>query len=258
MAICKLCLKDKKLIKKSHIIPEFMYQGLFDNNHKMFVFKPAERARGEGYIRRASSGEYEGGLLCQSCDNDLLGVHETYASKAIYGGRLPLYECPDFKKYVNVHGLEFSCVSNISYKKIKLFFLSILWRASISTRPLFDEIKIDEHEEVLRKMILNGDPGAVDDYPIFFATMVNDKNAPKDLVAQPQLRITKSGHTSFIFIIGGMIYLFYINANGIKMPDMILTETIKPSNEMNIYHVAPGEGWALIKKFYGLYNSANK
>lgn len=258
MTKCKLCLKDKELIKKSHIIPEFMYQGLFDEKHKVIVFNPLELARGEGYYKKPSSGEYEGGLLCADCDNKLLGAYEDYASKAIYGGLLPAFECPIFKNYKNQDGLEFASGSNISYKKIKIFLLSILWRASISSRPLFSEIALEEHEEIIRKMILNGNPGAVDDYPIFFATFVRDKNGPKNLIAQPQKRDTKSGHTSFIFIIGGMIYFFYINSKEYKIPNMILTETIKPSNEMNIYHVPYGKAWDLILGFYGLKNNPNQ
>jgi len=35
MSICKLCLKKKDLIKKSHIIPGFMYQYLYDAKHRI-------------------------------------------------------------------------------------------------------------------------------------------------------------------------------------------------------------------------------
>ena len=37
MGICRLCLEEQALIKKSHIIPEFMYQDLFDENHKFIM-----------------------------------------------------------------------------------------------------------------------------------------------------------------------------------------------------------------------------
>lgn len=229
-----------------------MYQDLFDENHKMIAFTPAERARGEGYSKYPSSGEYEGGLLCEDCDNGIIGEYETYASKALYGGLLPGHECPVFKNCKTQEDLCFINLSNINYKKIKLFYLSILWRSSISTRPFFNEIKLDNNEnEALRKMILNGDPGAVDDFPIFFMTLITDKQAPKDFIAQPQKRIT-SGHSTYVFIIAGMFYFFYINSKDLEMPKAIVSETIKPTNEMNVYHVPDGKGLELIFKFYGL------
>lgn len=38
MGSCKLCLEEKILLKKSHIIPEFMYKDLYDENHKLISF----------------------------------------------------------------------------------------------------------------------------------------------------------------------------------------------------------------------------
>lgn len=254
MAKCKLCLEEKQLIKKSHIIPEFMYQDLYDDKHKMIVFTPAEMARGEGFVKNPSLGEYESGLLCIDCESKVLSKYESYASKALYGGMLASNECPVFQNYINPDGLKYSSGTNISYSKIKIFFLSILWRASISSRPLFSEINLGEHEEILRKMILNGEPKEIDDYPIFFSAFVNDKNAPRNLIAQPQIRETETGHTSFIFIIGGMIYFFYLNSKELKIPKTVLASTIKPSNEMIIYHVPQGKSWDLLLGFYGLKN----
>ena len=32
---CRLCLEDKNLLKKSHIIPNFLYSSLFDEKHRI-------------------------------------------------------------------------------------------------------------------------------------------------------------------------------------------------------------------------------
>jgi len=32
--ICKLCVETKPLLKQSHIIPQFMFKGLFDDTHR--------------------------------------------------------------------------------------------------------------------------------------------------------------------------------------------------------------------------------
>jgi hypothetical protein len=251
MAICKLCLQEKKLIKKSHIIPEFMYQELFDANHKMYAFHPHKIINGEGYMKRPSTGEYEGGILCAECDNQLLGDLEGYASKAIYGGKLPKNECPTCNNYVNQFGVQFTNCKNISYQKFKIFLLSLLWRAHISSRPMFSEISLGPHAEEIRKMIYEGNAGDVDDYPIFLMTYVNDKSIPTDLIAHPQKKRTKDGYVIYAFIIGGIIYVFYIYSKGHKPPVNILTETIKPTNEMNVIHIPSGTAWDLILGYFG-------
>lgn len=230
-----------------------MYRDLYDENHKIRVFSPQERAKGEGYVRKPSSGEYEGGLLCIECDRDLLGtIYEDYASKAIYGGRLPANECPICQNFKNQHGIHFTTCKNISYKKFKIFLLSILWRASISSRPLFSDIKLGPHEETIRKMIYEGNPGEVEAYPIFFMTFISDKSMPKDLIAHPRQIRTNTGHRVNVFMIGGMIYMFYVNAKGHSVTDHVLTETIKPTNEMNIIQIPEGMGWDIILGFYGI------
>jgi hypothetical protein len=106
-------------------------------------------------------------------------------------------------------------------------------------------------------MIYEGNAGSVSDYPIFFMTLCNDKTMPSDLIAQPQQRKTKDGHRIFIFIIGGMIYKFYVNAPNHILPPYVLTETIKPTNEMNIIHIPPGQGWQVLMGYYGLSKPSN-
>jgi hypothetical protein len=253
MTICRLCLQEKKLIKKSHIIPEFMYQELFDDNHKMFAFNPHKMVRGEGYMKRPSTGEYEGGILCADCDNKLLGGYEEYGSKVIYGGQLPTNEIMTYKTFTNHDGLQFTHIKNINYRKFKIFLLSILWRANISSRPMFNEISLGlQHSERIRKMIYEGNGGDVDDYPIYFMTYVNDKTIPTDLVAHPQKKRTRDGYVIFVFIIGGMVIVFYVYSSGHKPPDYILTQTIKPTNEMNLIHIPSGAAWDMISNYLGI------
>ena len=39
---CKLCGKEKDLCKQSHIIPNFMYQDLFDQKNRMYAIQSEE------------------------------------------------------------------------------------------------------------------------------------------------------------------------------------------------------------------------
>lgn len=257
MSICKLCLKEANLLNKSHIIPEFMYDGMYDSNHQLLSFIPTQTVDGKGFIKRPSLGEYEGSILCADCDQKVIGSLESYARIILHGGydKLKLEERPVLISGKNQHGLELCHIQNVDYRRMKLFFLSILWRASISSRPLFNEVLIGDHEEVIRKMILCGDPGNVEDYPISFLTFANDHGAKKKFIAQPQIRTSSSGHTTYTFIIGGMVYCFYLNSDQHQFRSYVLTETIRPSNEMNVYFFRKGDGQTVIPRFYGLNNN---
>ena len=74
---CKLCLKEAQLVKKSHIILDFMYEHVWDENH----FAITRRITEQNQIRKGKvpTGEYEGNILCLKCEREVLGQYESYA-----------------------------------------------------------------------------------------------------------------------------------------------------------------------------------
>ena len=254
MKICKLCGLPKILIKKSHIIPDFMYKGMFDENHKL-VLQPFRQGTVEKWeIKKPSDGEYEGGLLCDECDNTLLGhYYEDYASRAMYGGQLLENECPTFQKCISQYGIGFIKCERLNYHKYKLFLLSMLWRASISTRPFFSEIKLDPiHEKEIRKMILAKDAGSVSKYPIFISSYANNLNLPKQLIAQPRQIAATDELQSYSFMINGYFYFFYLNKSEAVLPHYVTAETIKPNNELNVIIIPEDRGTNFIFGQFGI------
>lgn len=233
MAICKLCLKDRKLIGKSHIIPDFMYNGLFDDKHKMFYFKPFKVANKKDFVKRPSSGEYEGGILCEKCDNGLIGSFETYARDILYSTQLKPEQRLLLEKQKTKEGIVINHFKNIDYQKFKIFLLSILWRASISSRPFFNQVSLGANEQLIRKMIYEGNPGNINDYPIFITTYLNDKTQASDLISQPR-KVQNDKQTTYISSIGGLLYDFYIETKKSNIPKYVISSTIRPTNELDI------------------------
>lgn len=138
---------------------------------------------------------------------------------------------------------------NIDYTKFKLFLLSILWKASISSRSFFVDVDLGTHEEVIRKMILTGDAGEEHEYPIQFLTYLNDESTPRDFIGQP--RVHKSnGHRMTSFFIGGIFYGFVVSSHA--KPEHIITSTIKKNNELLMVHIPKGQGMRFIAKYTGL------
>jgi hypothetical protein len=68
--VCKLCLQPGEVIY-SHIISDFLYRPLYDENHRFHVLSGevnVEYDRPQQGLR-----EY---LLCEECDNVLIGSYE--------------------------------------------------------------------------------------------------------------------------------------------------------------------------------------
>jgi hypothetical protein len=147
--ICKLCLKEKELIRRSHIFPNFMYKGMPDEKGRMYVlssdrpFKP----------KIAQSGSHEQYIFCADCDNHILGQLERSACNYLYNKPFKT-SSPDFRHIkVGPDATLIQC-NAIPYKEFKLFLLSLLWRASISAEALFGNFKLSAKvEEFLRSAI---------------------------------------------------------------------------------------------------------
>jgi len=246
---CKLCHNVRPLLDKSHIIPEFMYSGLFDEHHKINKFAPAQYVKGNRRVMRPSSGEYDSGILCQECDNKKLGQFETYARQALFGGKLPENESPDCQNVQTPEGVKFTRCRNLSYKKFKLFLLSILWRASVSKREFFNEVSLGPYEEVIRQMLLNEDPKGEEDFPIVMFTWLNDQSMPRDIVGQPgKNRATKG--IRYVFIIGGVTYVFHVSPG--SLPPMLRPYVLLTTNEATLFHIPEGKTWELWQSYFNM------
>lgn len=249
MGICKLCLQDKELIKKSHIIPEFMYKELYDEKHKLRLFDPKSLFEGESHLKKPSTGIYEGDLLCAVCDNKIIGSLESYGYQILYADELPDEIRPKCKNYRNQDGLEFSICENVNYSKIKLFILSILWRASISSNEIFNGISLGKDENEIRQMILNNSPDSQSKYPIIIASWIRDETFSNDIISQPSLGVLE-GKERFVFPINGFIYNIYLDYNDIQ--PALKNFIIKESNEISILHMPNGMARDFLLKYHNL------
>lgn len=255
MATCKLCNQETTLIGRSHIIPDFMYKhsGLYDEKHRLRYFS-IEDLLNDKSPSLPQSGVHEGGLLCADCDNRRLGQNlENYTKKALYGGgELPVEECPDCINYTDENDESFSICENLSYSKYKLTLLSILWRASISTKPFFQGISIGElHENNLREMIFNNDPRSFNDYPIIVVTTAADKDFSSGFIIEPRQVTDTDGVETCCFIIGAFIYIFKLGTCTERLEEL-KTLTINEENKIMILNTKPGTTIELIKNYVGL------
>jgi hypothetical protein len=105
-------------------------------------------------------------------------------------------------------------IDGLDYARFKLFHLSVLWRASISTGRMFEKIHLDADAERIRQMLLSEDPGDEDQYGLFAEVPVDDAS-PRvlhEFVMQP-LQSEPPGHKMCIFLFGGCIWYYVVATN---------------------------------------------
>ncbi len=164
---CLLCLEEKPLQKKSHIISNFLFKDVFDNKHRMALF----RTENESIISKpVQTGLYESNILCAECDNEKIGNLERYASKKLFS---PVKE---YSKILPPPKENSSKVFIVDYQRIKLFFLSLLWRMSITKNKHYKTIDLGKYEDIIRKMIFENNPMEIDDYAFILFSLINNNN----------------------------------------------------------------------------------
>jgi hypothetical protein len=58
----------------------------------------------------------------------------------------------------------YAVVSGVEYQPFKLFLMAQLWRAGVASDPLWEVVRLGPHEDRLRKMLLEADPGKSHEY----------------------------------------------------------------------------------------------
>lgn len=104
---------------------------------------------------RRPTGSYDRNILCDKCDNEL-GRYDEVAIR--------FCQRTDFEPHPSGAA---STLSNVDQKMLKLFALSYIWRASITSLSEYDSVKLGEkHEAKIADMLRREDAGGVDDYSV--------------------------------------------------------------------------------------------
>jgi hypothetical protein len=154
---CKLCGKDRKLVR-AHIIPKSLWKPLFDDAQPPQAHSHASTV----YSKKSPVGVYDTGIVCGECES-IFSPWDDYAQKLLLAN-------PSEEKYVVKNGQKIAYVeTDFDYAKLKLFFISLLWKAAVSNHYFFSRVNVGSFEPQLRKMILKGDPADPDTFAIMMA-----------------------------------------------------------------------------------------
>jgi hypothetical protein len=95
-------------------------------------------------------------------------------------------------------------VTGLDYTQFKLFHLSILWRAGVSTLGPFAEFRLGPHQDRIRQLLLAGDPGEAHQYGMSAIAMVGDDGWYKDDMVQIPRPGKRFGHHFYSAMFGGV------------------------------------------------------
>jgi hypothetical protein len=170
---------------------------LYDEKHR--AIEATLVPRGFKYLRKG----YREPLLCKDCEG-IISRFETYFATAWYEQG----KCPNKVRdnVVQVTGLD--------YTLFRLFHLSVLWRASVSKREEFSGVQLGLHEERIRRMILAGDPGKPNQYPLFvnFLVTPDTREVQQQIIMQPGA-IRVEGHRVYLFCFGGCAWYYLVSSH---------------------------------------------
>ncbi|MGB7387769.1 MAG: hypothetical protein WA929_09260 [Pseudomonas neustonica] len=210
---CKLCGQVAPL-QRSHIIPRAFYKRAKAGSPQLveFTMFPGSKP----VLINADPKER---LLCHGCEQHFSIAYERWGTRLFYPAR-------NQKKLIVDMGIQVK-FKDFRYEDTYLFFLSILWRAGVSTLEAFNRVTLSEGMERLiagclkdRTLLLAGGPLRVDN---FIKLGLIKLTSPADPPFQEMLRraifgfgleLFKEGDGfMYYFGVGGFLVVFYVSTN---------------------------------------------
>jgi hypothetical protein len=103
----------------------------------------------------------------------------------------------------------------INYRELKLFELSLLWRAGVAKGEFFRNVDLGrKHEKLLRRLLAADDPGAEDDYPCILFDLRSDEAEFEGFWQEPiSGRDEDRGQMIYKIVIGGYAFMYSVSSH---------------------------------------------
>lgn len=141
----------------------------------------------------------------------------------------------------------------VDYASFKLFHLSVLFRAGVSSLPTYAEATLGPHQERLRQLILNCDPGDATQYPVFGYAVVHHKtNELIPMVSQTQ-KSSFGGHRCYGMMYGGVEWWVSVSSHRNLEFEAV---ALRPDGQMP-FHSVPWDEISVIQSASRAIRAAN-
>ncbi len=193
---CRGCGEDKKLIK-AHVIPESFFRGLRDGKRIPRIHSTTEGV----HPKKAPIGVYDMGILCDDCE-------QIFQELDAYGWHILINKEGELESLEHDGKVVGYKINDVDTGKLKLFFMSILWRASVSTHYFYSKVSLGRLEEEVKNLVWNNDLGGPHDFSYVLAKFEGDGAGRTILDPHPE---RWSGVHYYRFYLYG--YILYIKAD---------------------------------------------
>ena len=230
VATCRLCQNEREL-RRSHVLPEFLYGAAYDEKHRLLLVP--------GTADKKPSLEQKGlreRLLCQECETRL-STYERHARHVLF--ETDSFSMTDEPKRIVVHGVD--------YRLFKLFQMSLIWRAGVSSLTMFSKVELGPHEEKLRLALLNDNPGEYFFYPCI---LLEAPAMPKPLerAITPPMPFRFEGHKAYRLSIGRLFLGFPVSSNAQQV--VVPAAVVSMAGDLPILKDIDGSSIPLIRQMF--------
>ena len=200
--VCQLCGLDSAL-RLSHVIPKFMFRPMSRLSQETPTrFSSQERGNRPGHLKER--------LLCESCEQ-----------------RFSNYERPasEFLRTLNETRIESDTQpirqTSLDYGRLKLFFLSVLWRCAMCTDGIVRHVNLGPRRGPMTSLLLGEDPGAENEFPVVLRLVVESKEARNAVLAVPE-RARRNGRNGYQMYGAGVEVSWIVDKRGASREDLPL------------------------------------
>lgn len=137
--LCRLCQEERDL-QESHIIPRSYYRSVKGGKGQLVKIKD-DPETAPAFVN-ADPKEL---LLCHECEQFLSGTYEKEGTRLFKPSKARRHKIVRMGEYVKFKGFK--------YRSTYLYFISILWRVSVSSLPQYSSIYLGEVEPLVRACI---------------------------------------------------------------------------------------------------------
>lgn len=171
MSHCLYCGQERTLVK-AHIIPEAFFRDIRGEASTLYFIMNEPGT----HPKRAPIGVYDKQILCGECEKSFQNVDD-YAADLLIRERDSAFE----RK--SLTGGTIYVAEQFDYHRLKLFIVSVLWRASVSTQQYFSRVDLGRRLARAKEMIAAEDAGPAGE----FAVVLSRWAVPEQFSISPTL-----------------------------------------------------------------------
>jgi hypothetical protein len=188
MKRCRFCNQNKPALTKAHIIPRSLFKIVRGGAKHSTEMRVSKNALNEKYHQ---AGHYDCNILCQDCERKF-SRYDTHGHSVFTN----VFKEPTI--YRDPYGFECAyLLPGVDFPLLKLFLLSVLWRASVSRLFFYQQVRLGEwHEAKIKSLIANGTVEDADDYQ-FVCSHHKDHPYPDMIMPPLSQKIDGINHVHF-------------------------------------------------------------